>query len=95
MISINILLDKKKKIYLTRDQYQYIVRKDTGKIDEKTEKQIYNNLSYHKSLDQVAHALYTLKINDSIATTIAEFQDEHDKIIEEIREIFNLKGLVE
>ncbi|WP_405101751.1 hypothetical protein [Oceanobacillus sp. FSL H7-0719] len=82
-----------KKLYLTRDTYQYIIRKDTGNVD-KEGKTIYNNLSYHGSLDRVAEALYRLKINESTAQTIKELRDDHNKIIAEIREVFSLEGLL-
>lgn len=91
---MNILIDKRKKLYLTRDQYQWIIRKDTGNVDEK-DRPIYSNMDYiGGGLERVAEKLYQHKINESTAQTISELKNDHNKAIKEIRELFLLEGLL-
>jgi hypothetical protein len=55
------------KVFLESDSMQFIIRKYTGQIDEKTQKETYNNLGYFSSFKSaLKHIIKMDLIEDDI-----------------------------
>lgn len=66
-------------IYLESDEYQYILREDTGREDKKGRK-IYSNIGYYANITQAINKLVDMKIKESTANTLGELLAEVKEI---------------
>lgn len=89
---MKVLIDKRQKLYLESDGTQFILKKYTGKQDNKGS-DIFTTLGYFGSIDQAIKMIYHTKIHQSNATNLKELLEDHKRIIKEVKELWSLEGV--
>jgi uncharacterized protein Yka (UPF0111/DUF47 family) len=69
------------KVYLESDSMQFIIRKYTGHIDEKTQKETYNNLGYFSNFKSALKHIIKMDLLESLKL------HDIDDLIKQINEI--------
>lgn len=68
------------KLFIESDDMQFMIKKYSGKIDEKTQKETYKVLGYYSSLKQAVKHLIKLECMESTVTTFQQMFDELERI---------------
>lgn len=82
--------------YLVFDERNMVIRRYTNTFVEEGKNKGRENfvvLGYFAGIEQVAKRCYDLKIRGTAAKNLKELVDDHRRVVEEIRELFELKGL--
>lgn len=76
------------KVFLESDSMQFIIRKYTGHIDEKTQKETYNNLSYFSNFKSaLKHIIKMDLLDDSNLLNLLDIRWKLDQIEKKIDEV--------
>ena len=81
----------KRNVYLESDKDQYIIKKYTGKQDEKGN-ELFTVIGYYGNLPSSVKKIFKLKLNESTASTLKELVSEVKKQNEYIETLFTEGG---
>lgn len=68
------------KLFIESDDMQFMIKKYSGNIDQKTQKETYKVLGYFSSLKQAVKHLIKLECMESTVTTFQQMFDELERI---------------
>jgi polyhydroxyalkanoate synthesis regulator protein len=72
------------KVFLESDSMQFIIRKYTGRIDEKTQQETYTNLGYFSNFKSALKHIVKMDLLESDLESFVDVQDRLNAIEKKI-----------